>query len=270
MTGPDPLVVIRGLSVATDAGLPIVKDVSLSLGAGQTLGVVGESGSGKTTTALALLGYARSGMRIVAGEITIQGRAIAVHDESAARRQRGKLVTHVPQDPAVSLNPSLRVASAIADVIDEHQPPGWNPTLILDTLGRVHLPATRAFGRRYPHQLSGGQQQRVLIACALACESPLIVLDEPTTGLDVVTQARILAEIDRLHREQGMAMVYVSHDLAVVSQIADTIAVIYAGIIVEHGPSEQVLTMPRHPYTRGLAASVPDHLGFSGSAGSPG
>ena len=134
----------------------------------------------------------------------------------------------------------------------------------------MHLPATRQFARRYPHQLSGGQKQRVLIASALVCEPPLIVFDEPTTGLDVVTQARILEEVERLHRERQIAMIYVSHDIAVVSQVANQVAVLYGGIVVEHGSTERVLSRPRHPYTRGLVSSVPDHTQPRRMRGIPG
>ena len=250
---------VSGLSVELVSGVSVVHDVSFELRAGETLGLVGESGSGKTTTALALLGYAREGMRIVNGMVQVRGQRVALDDEKAARELRGSVVSHVPQDPASNLNPSLRVGSAIADVVGEHRPRKDRQNAVLGALGRVHLPTTQGFARRFPHELSGGQQQRVLIASALVCEPPLVVLDEPTTGLDVVTQARVLAEIQRLSREEGVAMVYVSHDLAVIAQVADQIAVMYAGCVVEHGPSETILSSPRHPYTRGLVSSIPDH-----------
>jgi len=254
-----PLLSVRDLTVVLTSGQPVIQDVCLSLDPGQTLGVVGESGSGKTTTALALLGYARPGMRITSGELEISGERVALTDEKAARGVRGRLVSHVPQDPSTNLNPALRVAGAIGDVVHEHRPRVGVDSAVFDILERVHLPATRAFARRFPHQLSGGQKQRVLIACALVCEPPLIVLDEPTTGLDVVTQARILEEVERLHRDRDIAMIYVSHDIAVISQVADYVAVMYGGFVVEQGATDQVLSRPRHPYTRGLVASVPDH-----------
>jgi peptide/nickel transport system ATP-binding protein len=169
-------------------------------------------------------------------------------------------VSYVPQNPGTSLNPSLRVASAIEDLIRAHRPDGASAGDGLSWLTKVQLPGTPEFGRRFPHQLSGGQQQRVCIACALACEPQVVVLDEPTTGLDVVTQALILKELVRLRDEFGISMIYVTHDLAVVAQIADRIAVMYAGRIVEQGPADQVLRRPRHPYTLGLLASIPDHL----------
>jgi peptide/nickel transport system ATP-binding protein len=258
------------LCVELTSGRPVVQDVSLHLRPGEAIGLVGESGSGKTTTALALLGYARTGMRIAGGTVTIAGREVDLGNEHRARPVRGRLVSHVPQDPATNLNPSLRVAGFIKDVLKEHRPEQATEESVLGALGRVHLPRTTEFTRRFPHQLSGGQQQRVLIASALVCEPPLIVLDEPTTGLDVVTQARVLEEIKRLHKERGLAMVYVSHDLSVISQIADRIAVMYAGRVVEEGPAARILSRPRHPYTRGLVSSIPDHSARHALHGIPG
>ena len=259
MTGMTPLLAVRDLTVELLNGQPVVSGVSLSLDAGQTLGLVGESGSGKTTLALALLGYARPGMRIASGEVEIAGQRIALGDERAARAMRGRLVSLVPQDPSTNLNPALRIGAAINDIVREHRPSDAGDAIVYDVLGRVRLPAERRFARRFPHQLSGGQKQRVLIASALVCEPPLIVLDEPTTGLDVVTQARILEEVERLHRDREVAMIYVSHDIAVISQVADQVAVLYGGLVVEHGATDEVLSRPRHPYTRGLVSSVPDH-----------
>jgi peptide/nickel transport system ATP-binding protein len=248
---------VRDLRVELATGEPIVQGVSLAVSPGEVLGLVGESGSGKTTTALALLGYSQPGTRIVAGEIAVSGETMSGLDERAARRLRGRLVSYVPQDPGNALNPALRIRRAIQDMLDEH-PADRELSTVEEVLRNVHLPADNAFVRRYPHQLSGGQQQRVSIAVALVCEPPLVVLDEPTTGLDVVTQARILHEIDRLRRERALAMVYVSHDLAVVSQVADRVAVLYAGKIVEEGRTAAVLGDPKHPYTHGLVASIPD------------
>jgi peptide/nickel transport system ATP-binding protein len=257
---PDSALSVTGLRVELVSGEPVVEDVSLSVAPGETLALVGESGSGKTTTALALLGYARRGMRIAAGEIRVGDEAMPLADERRARRLRGRVVSHVPQEPGTSLNPSLRLRDAIGDVLRAHLPGEDVEAATARALARVHLPGDTSFLRRYPHQLSGGQQQRVMIATALACRPQLVVLDEPTTGLDVVTQARILAELKLLHRQHRVAMVYVSHDLAVVSQIADRIAVMYGGRVVEEGPAEVVLREARHPYTRGLIGAIPDHL----------
>ncbi len=174
------------------------------------------------------------------------------------RELRGKVVSYVPQNPAGSLNPSMRVGSAIAEMVHAHQVNGDAPP-VADALERVGLPGDAAFRHRYPHQLSGGQQQRVCISVALVCEPPVVVLDEPATGLDVVTQARLLDELVRLRRDAGVSMIYVTHDLAVVAGFADRIAVMYAGRIIEQGPTAELLEAPKHPYTRGLLNSIPDH-----------
>ncbi|HJS48818.1 MAG TPA: ABC transporter ATP-binding protein [Gaiellaceae bacterium] len=256
----EPALLVRDLRVELESGAAIVEELSFTVATGEIVGLVGESGSGKTTTALALLGYARPGVRIAAGSVEAAGRLIDGRDEGAVRPLRGRLISYVPQDPGNALNPALRVRSAIQDVLDEHAASRPGDVSVERALESVQLPASSTFLRRFPHQLSGGQQQRVTIAMGLACEPPVVVLDEPTTGLDVVTQARVLEEIERLRRERQLTMVYVSHDLAVVAQVADRIAVLYAGRIVEEGPAVEVLTRPRHPYTRGLVASIPDHV----------
>jgi peptide/nickel transport system ATP-binding protein len=245
-----------GLTVELPGGRAAVDDVSIAVTAGEILGLVGESGSGKTTLALALLGYARPGCRIVAGSVEVAGTRLTGLDETETRSRRGRVVSYVPQDPASALNPSLRVGDAVRHVAEEHGG-GSGRGRVLQALARVHLPADATFARRYPHELSGGQQQRVTIATALVCEPAAVVMDEPTTGLDVVTQARILEEVERLRTERGIAVVYVSHDLAVVASIADRVAVMYKGRIVEEGGAAQVITSPRHEYTRRLVASIP-------------
>ena len=259
MTAADdaPLLEVRGLRIALASGMPIVDGVDLTLGRGEILGIVGESGSGKTTTALALLGYAQRGTRIVGGTVSVAGRPLLGLSDAGRRDLRGKLISYVPQDAAQALNPSLRIADSVADVLRRHREPA--PGAVPELLASVDLPATDDFGRRLPHQLSGGQQQRVTIAMSLACEPPVVVMDEPTTGLDVLTQQSVLNEIERLRAERGVALVYVSHDLAVVSRIADRVAVMYAGRVVEQGPTATLLGRPRHPYTRGLLQSIPDH-----------
>jgi peptide/nickel transport system ATP-binding protein len=270
MSPDSPALSVRGLRIELLSGAPVVEDISFSVAQGETLALVGESGSGKTTTALALLGFARRGLQIAAGEIEIDGQTVPLGDEHAARALRGRLVSHVPQEPGASLNPCLRVGDAISDILRAHLPGEPRDEARTQALRRVNLPATPEFLHRYPHQLSGGQQQRVMIAMALACRPRLLVLDEPTTGLDVVTQAHILNEIKLLHAQHQVSMVYVSHDLAVVSQVADRIAVMYGGRIVEEGPTETVLRESRHPYTRGLLAAVPDHLAARRLHGIPG
>jgi len=251
---------VSDLRIELDSGTAVVEEISLSVAAGEILGLVGESGSGKTTIALGLLGFSRPGTRIAGGSVEVHGRPIDGRDEAAVRPLRGSVVSYVPQDPANALNPALRVRSAIQDVLDEHAASRPRDVSVDRALASVNLPTDPEFARRFPHQLSGGQQQRVTIAMGLACEPPVVVLDEPTTGLDVITQARVLDEIRRLRDERKLAMVYVSHDLAVVAQVADRVAVLYAGRVVEEGPTAEVLARPLHPYTRGLVASIPDHV----------
>jgi peptide/nickel transport system ATP-binding protein len=248
---------LGGLRVRLRTGELIVEDVDVELAPGEILGLVGETGSGKTTTALALLGYSADGVEISGGELEIGGTSMRM--DRSMRSLRGAVISYIPQDPSRALNPSLRIGDAIRDLVKAHGRGRDDDGLVQRVLERVGLPGTDDFGRRYPHQLSGGQQQRVMIAAALVCEPAVVVLDEPTTGLDVVTQAKLLDELVRLRDAEQISMVYVTHDLAVVAQIADRIAVMYAGRIVEQGGAAVVLRRPRHPYTRGLLASIPDH-----------
>jgi peptide/nickel transport system ATP-binding protein len=272
-----PILSIRDLLVELeDTGRAIVELVSIEVRRGEIVALVGESGSGKTTAALAALGYARPGVRIGGGEILVADKPILRLPPSRQRRLRGRLISYVPQDPGSSLNPGMRVGDQVATVLREHFPSRGSEAEVEAVLKRVGLPSDRAFRRRYPHQLSGGQQQRVAIAVALACDPAVVVFDEPTTALDVITQAGILSEIDRLRRENEIAMIYVSHDLAVVATLADRIAVMYAGRIVEEAATAELLARPRHPYTRALLSSIPDHAssrrlrGIEGTAPAPG
>jgi peptide/nickel transport system ATP-binding protein len=274
----DALLAVEGLRIETVGGLEIVDEVTFEARAGEVLGLVGESGCGKTSTALALLGHARTGTRIVAGSILFEG----THDllalpESVRRRMRGAAVSYVAQDPASSLNPQQRVGNQIAETLTVHGATATSARQrVHELVERVGLPTQRSFLRRYPFELSGGQQQRVAIAMALACKPRVVVLDEPTTGLDVTTQARVLELVRELARDSGAAFVYVTHDLAVIDQLADHVVVMYAGRIVETGPRERVFRDPAHPYTALLLGSVPrisfrhELTGITGTAPPPG
>ena len=250
---------LDGVQVRVRNGPVVIDEVTLDLRRGEIVCLVGESGSGKTTTALAAFGYCAPMLTISAGRISVDGEVLDDAVDFAAIR--GSLISYVPQNPSTALNPSMRVADAIADTMRAESIEGGNRhTRAIEMLGRVGLPATEDFGQRYPHQLSGGQQQRVCIAAALASRPKVVVLDEPTTGLDVVTQGRILDELLRLRDAEHVAMLYVTHDLAVAAQIADRVVVMYGGFVVEEGPTEEVLRRPRHPYTRGLMSATPDHV----------
>jgi len=237
----------------------IIANVTFSLAPGQITGLVGESGSGKTTTALALLGYAKIGTKITQGSVQINGLDILSMPWRAVRRLRGRLVSYVPQDPASSLNPSMRIGAQIFEALDARSLTKAQAfSRIGDMLAAVALPTTAEFLARFPHQLSGGQQQRIGLAMAFINKPALVVLDEPTTGLDVTTQAHVLATVRHLCKHYRTAAVYVSHDLAVVNQLADWIMVMYHGRVVEQGPAREIIHRPRHSYSRALMRAIPD------------
>ncbi|RKT55775.1 ABC transporter ATP-binding protein [Saccharothrix australiensis] len=247
---------VSGVTVTVDAtGHDIVRDVSFGLDRGEVMGVVGESGSGKSTLALALLGFARRGATITAGRVVVDGLDLLSLPPGELRRARGSRVAYVPQDPATALNPSLSLATQLTEGL--RLPRREASARVRRLLEAVDLPADDAFLKRHPRRLSGGQQQRVAIAMAVAAGPRLLVLDEPTTGLDVVTQARVLRMVRELCREHDMAAIYVSHDLAVVAEVADRVTVVYGGEVVESGADRDVLTRAAHPYTRALLAAVP-------------
>ena len=250
-------------------GPPVVSEISFAVRPGEVLGLVGESGSGKTTVALALLGHTRRGLSVSAGEIRLDGVDLLRLSQAGLRQVRGARVSYVPQDPSAALNPALRIGYQLREALRVHDR-DVEENRALEVLGEVRLEATPDMLRRYPHQLSGGQQQRVALAMAFSCRPSLIVLDEPTTGLDVSTQRHILDTVRRLCRVYGVAAVYVSHDLAVVSELASEVAVMYAGRIVEAGPAAMLFGHPLHPYTQGLLASVPVPEGGQLLAGIPG
>jgi peptide/nickel transport system ATP-binding protein len=264
----------------------VVSDISFEIAAGDILGVVGESGSGKTTVGLALLGHARRGLAIAGGSVLLGGRDILALSDEQLRRLRGGVVSYVPQDPASSLNPALRVGLQLREILEAHARDrdrnGGRPARadhsarIAEMMREVALPDEPKFLRRYPHELSGGQQQRIGLAMAFANRPRLIVLDEPTTGLDVTTQAHVLSTVRELARLHDVAALYVSHDLAVVATLASRVAVMYAGRVVELATAEQLFSGAGHPYTRRLIGAIPrlkggrSLVGIPGHAASPG
>jgi len=264
-----PLITVEGLSLAYRQGpswQQVVTDVSFQIAPGEVLGLVGESGCGKSTVALQLLGYRHPALRVVAGRVALHGRTLTGLPRPELDRLRGRRISFVPQNPTTALNPGIRVGAQVGEMRATHGADGRDTATLFALVG---LPADAGFGRRYPHQLSGGQQQRVCIAMALACNPDLVVLDEPTTGLDVTTQAQIVTLLADLRARLGMSMVYVTHDLTLLSQIADRVGVMYAGRMVEIAPTATLFQSPRHPYTQGLIASIPGATGDGRAAGRP-
>ncbi len=257
--------VLRADHVRVEAGKDkvIVGDVSFELGKGEILGIVGESGSGKTTSTLALLGMAHPGARVSGGILQVDGREIMLTDPKATHSLRGRFLSYVPQSPGTALNPVMRLRTALREMLrrapESRRPPKSQWETIHGVLEKVGLPTSPEFLKRFPHQLSGGQQQRICIAIALLSGADVLILDEPTTGLDVITQASVLRELQRLRDDLGLSMLYISHDLAVVAQIADRVIVMYDGAIVETGDVKQILRTPEHPYTKNLLAASLDY-----------
>ncbi|WP_232665291.1 ABC transporter ATP-binding protein [Pseudonocardia sp. TRM90224] len=254
---------LRISGVPSDA--VIVDEVRLEIAPGEIVGVVGESGSGKTTLGLGLLAYCKRGTRLDDGRILIGGRDIAVLPAGEVRRMRGVSVAYIPQSPASALNPALRIGTQLRECVGD-----VDEARVREVLREVALPDDDTFLKRYPHQLSGGQQQRIAIAMAFIGKPRLIVLDEPTTGLDVTTQKHVLETVRRMCSIYGSAAVYISHDMAVVADLVDRIAVMYSGRVVEAGPAAEVLARPRHPYTARLLMAVPDLAGERQMLGIPG
>jgi peptide/nickel transport system ATP-binding protein len=257
-----PLLEVAGLATHffTRGGIARAVDgVDLVLQRGRILGLVGESGSGKTVTGFSILGLVDPPGRIVAGSIRFDGRELVGLPAEELRRLRGRRIAMVFQDPMMTLNPVLTIGDQMLLALRAHERVGRAAGLARagELLAKVGIPSAAERLKAYPHQLSGGMRQRVAIATAMLHRPDLIVADEPTTALDVSIQGQILHEMRRLARETGVALIWISHDLAVVSNLADDIAVMYAGRIVENGPAREVLERPRHPYTQGLLDSVP-------------
>jgi peptide/nickel transport system ATP-binding protein len=259
--GP-PLLSVESLRiVVTGTGSDVVDEVSFEVRAGEVMGLVGESGSGKTTVALALMGHTRRGLTIDGGKVRLDGDDI-LESRTDLRELRGASVSYVAQDPVSALNPALKVGTQLREIFGAHPDtrPGEEGVdgRIAEVLADVRLDSVDAVLQSYPHQLSGGQQQRVMLGMAFACRPKLIVLDEPTTGLDVTTQRHILETIRTLCGRYQVGAVYVSHDLAVVADIASMIGIMYAGRLIEYGPVAAAFRAPAHPYTRGLLRAIPD------------
>jgi peptide/nickel transport system ATP-binding protein len=236
-----------------------VDGVSFSVAPGEILGLVGESGSGKSITGFSILGLIDAPGRIVGGHIRFQGDDVATMPSEALRRLRGNRIAMIFQDPMMTLNPVLRVDTQLIEAIQAHRDVGREEARrrAAAALAEVGIPSPERRLRAYPHELSGGMRQRVAIAIAFINKPDLVIADEPTTALDVTIQAQILYEAQKLCRTTGTAMIWITHDLAVISSLADRIAVMYAGRIVEQGPTADVIARPLHPYTHGLIGSVP-------------
>jgi oligopeptide/dipeptide ABC transporter ATP-binding protein len=262
-----PSLEVRSLTVAlptTFGWIRPVNDISFTLAEGETLGIVGESGSGKTMLSLALMGLAPHGARAT-GEARLRVRggnaqnllAASAHD---LRAIRGREIAMIFQEPMTALNPVLRVGEQVAEAIRVHEPHVGEKEIhrrVMESLERAALPEPQRRARQYPHQLSGGLRQRVMIAMALAAGPRILIADEPTTALDVTVQKQILDLLAKLRRELQLSLLFITHDLGVVAQVADRVAVMYAGRIVEQGPVSEVLRAPRHPYTAGLLRAAP-------------
>ena len=257
-----PLLEVEGLRMHffTKAGVvKAVDDVSFTVERGKILGLVGESGSGKSMTGYSIMGLVDAPGRIVAGRIALNGRSLTTLDDASWRKLRGNRIAMIFQDPMMTLNPVLRIDTQMIEAVQAHHDVSRESALerCREALGRVGIPAPDERLKSYPHHFSGGMRQRVAIAIALINKPDLIVADEPTTALDVTIQGQILFEMQKLCRESGAGLIWITHDLSVISGLADEVCVMYAGRIVETGSTDEVLAHPMHPYTRGLLDSVP-------------
>ena len=258
---PSTLLSVRDLRVSffTDEGeVRAVDAVTFSIERGQTLALVGESGSGKSVTALSLAKLVATPPGVYqGGEILLEGEDVLKMGKDQLRKIRGAKISYVFQEPATSLNPVFRIGSQIKEALQLHRPDAATDDEVVRLLTLVHIPDPGRRMRDYPHQLSGGMQQRVMIAMALACQPDLLVADEPTTALDVTIQAQILDLLKELKAKLGMAILLITHNLGIVGDLADNVAVMYAGRIVEQSPALKLLRKPQHPYTLALMQSIP-------------
>jgi peptide/nickel transport system ATP-binding protein len=257
-----PLLEVRQLRVefpTRHGTLCAVDDLSFEIAPGEMLGVVGESGAGKSLTGMAIIGLLEPPGRIAAGEIRLEGERIDNLPAEAMRRIRGKRIGAIFQDPLTSLNPLFTIGDQLVETIDTHLRTGRVAARrrAIELLAEVGIPAPELRLDQYPHQFSGGMRQRVVIALALAGNPRLIIADEPTTALDVSIQAQIITLLKRLAAEHAAAVMLITHDMGVIAETADRVAVLYAGRLAEIGPVREVIHAPRHPYTRGLMSSIP-------------
>lgn len=264
MSADTPTLVVDGLTTHffTKAGVvKAVDGVSFEVGAGEILGLVGESGSGKSVTGFSIIGLVDPPGRVVDGSIRFKGEELVGADEERLRSLRGNRVAMIFQDPMMTLNPVLRIDTQLIETITAHadvsKQDAWERAR--DALGQVGIPSPEERMNAHPHQLSGGMRQRVAIAIAFLNEPDVIIADEPTTALDVTIQAQIIHEAQSLCAKTGTALIWITHDLAVVAGLADRICVMYAGRVVEAGTIDEVIDRPLHPYTAGLLGSVPGH-----------
>ncbi|WP_018182980.1 ABC transporter ATP-binding protein [Kaistia granuli] len=263
-TNQPPLLEVRGLTTefATRAGaVAAVRDVSLTVRRSEKVAIVGESGCGKSTLALSILGLIDKPGRIASGQVLLEGRDLVGLSESAMKTIRGKTVSLIFQDPMGALDPIKTVGAQIIDTLRRHQPGLSHKAArarAVELLREVEVPAAERRLDDYPHHYSGGMRQRVMIAIALANAPDLIIADEPTTALDVTTQAQVLALLERVVADHGVAVLLITHNLGVVAEFCDVVQVMYAGRIVERGPTEAILARPTHPYTQALLESIPD------------
>ncbi len=262
------LLEVRGLEASIrsrDGEVHAVRGVDLSLDAGETLALVGESGCGKSMTAQSLVGLLPPGTRL-RGSVRWRGRELLGLPEAQLRRLRGRDIGFVFQSPMTAFNPTLTVGEQIAEVLRAHRNMGRAAARqrSIELLERMQVPAPERRARQYPFEFSGGMLQRAMVAMAMACGPRLLIADEPTTALDVTVQAQVLALLEDLRREQGMALLLITHDLAVVAQMADRVAVMYAGQVVEQAPVRSLFHAGAHPYTEGLKQAIPERAARSG------